>query len=825
MNTRTPLLFALAMLAACPAPEPGPPRLVAGDSVLEIAPDARTLVLRHGDAKRLEFPVDAFQLGVVARYEADESYDPYWLERLDIPALSEPPPAELEWADVTAAALVSATAEAAELALTFGEFSATLALKVEAPGRLSARLAPAIPAQGYVAWIRLRPQATATEGFYGLGGWQDGVNHRGRLRPMQMEVDVLEGANNEARTPVPLLIGTTGWGLFVESSRLGLFDPGRKDPERVEITYATGPDTEPLRFHLFTAAHPLDVTRSYYEVAGAPLLPAEWALGPWIWRDENDDQAQVLDDLAQLRALDLATSGYWIDRPYATAVNTFDFDPAKFPDPPAMIAALHAAGLRVALWHTPYLEEAAGELLEEARRRGFFPAQVGPRLNGWGDLLDLTNPDAYAWWQEHIRRYTSLGVEGFKLDYGEDVLPSLGAARSEWRFSDGSDERTMHRGYPLLYHRIYSETLPATGGFLLCRAARWGDQRHVSVVWPGDLNADFTAIGEEFTPRGRTGTKRSVGGLPAAVALGSGLGPSGFPFFGSDTGGYRYSPPDEEVFSRWFEHTALSSVMQVGDSSSQPPWEFTEANGRDGSTLERYRTYARLHLRLFPYEWTYAQRIAATGHPIQRPLGLAHPELGQHPPDVYLFGDELLVAPVVARGVTEREVPLPAGTWFDWWDGTAHAGDRTVTLPAPIGRLPLLIRAGAIIPLLRPTIDTLAPATMDGVESYANDPGMLHARVVPGTRTFELYDATVLSQRVTPTAHELEYRAGTKFDSGVVFEVLPRGEPTSVAGAAPLEKHPTRAAFEAAATGWTWEPANGGTLWIKLPAAGAVSIR
>src|SRR5262249_13883847 len=156
----------------------------------------------------------------------------------------------------------------------------------------------------------------------------------------------------------------------------------------------------------------------------------------------------------------------------------------------------------------------------------------------------LTNPDAYAWWQDLVRNYTNMGVEGFKLDYAEDVVPGLTNGRNVWEFYDGSDERTMHEGYTLLYHQVYQETLPAEGSFLLCRHGTWGDQVNASVIWPGDLDASFAKNGEMVDDY------VSVGGLPATVIAGLSLGASGYPFFGADTGGYLHSPPDKELFTR-----------------------------------------------------------------------------------------------------------------------------------------------------------------------------------------------------------------------------------------------------------------------------------
>ena len=110
-----------------------------------------------------------------------------------------------------------------------------------------------------------------------------------------------------------------------------------------------------------------------------------------------------------------------------------------------------------------------------AESHGYFPPKTGLLLNKWGKPIDFTNPDAYQWWQTNLKAYTDMGVEGYKLDYGEDVQVGAVGARNVWQFHDGSDERTMHHGYQLLYHQVHRELLPAEGGLLLCRTGRWGD--------------------------------------------------------------------------------------------------------------------------------------------------------------------------------------------------------------------------------------------------------------------------------------------------------------------------------------------------------------
>jgi len=782
------------------------------------APSATLSLHRRGDLL-VRLPIDALQLGRVDALDDRQNYDPYPIV-LGQPLIMSPP--GLRFLSVLGAAIRHADASAMEIALNFEEDArAVLRARLDGQGRFALDLVPEGD-QPPIAFFRLRLRVDPAEAFYGLGEYFDSVNHRGAVRAMQLELDTtIESSDNEAHVPIPFLIGTRGWGVFVESPYPGVFDVATQSADLVEITFGTGPaSTAGLAFHLFAAEHPLDVTKRYYDVTGYPVLPARWALGPWIWRNENDDQAQVENDLETIRTLDLATSAYWIDRPYASGVNSFDFEPRRFPDPPRMITHMHELGFRAALWHAPYVDDsdpATADLFSYATANGFFPPQSGLLLNNWGAPVDLTNPAAYAWWRDLIRRYTDMGIEGFKLDYGEDVVPGLLGVRSVWQFHDGSDERSMHSRFQLFYERVYAETLPHEGGFLLCRHATSGSQRYASVIWPGDLDASF-AQHREMVGEGDD-AYTAVGGLPASVVAGLSLGASGFPFYGSDTGGFRHAPPDKETFTRWFEQTALSSVMQIGTGASNVAWEFSPETGFDEEMLGWYRTYTRLHLRLFPYEWTYAQRIAADGRPIQRPLGLAYPELGVHPSDTYLFGDDLLVAPVLQRGMRQREVVLPPGSsWVDWWTNEVYDGGQTITVDAPLDKLPLFLRSGGIVPLLRPTIDTLAPTTApDRVDSYATDPGALYPRLASGNGSFVLFDGTEIRQTTAAQGLSLSTKSGAEFRSFMLLEVVAVPAVAAVRlDAAPLAMVADLTQLENESAGWTVAPS--GPLFIKVPA-------
>lgn len=821
------------LLSACLLPSCGNPpedpgiQVDIGDDVytLHVNRDGVSLGRTGETPPLLVLPPSGFLLGTVTAVDDKANYDPYAYEvtpayvadglTYSAPTTFEPQPSpDGKHVDVLLSYKNGARAQVTFERTDSGRFAANWKL---------------LTTEDQVALFRLGAVVDKVEGLYGLGAYFDEVNHRGKLRAMQIEIDgALEGGYNEAHAPIPLLVGTRGWGLFVASHRPGSFAVATTKPDWIESTWGTGTAsvTEGLAFHLFAAQHPLDITRHYYEVTGYPKLPARWALGPWVWRDENDDQAQVENDVTTIRQLDLATTGYWIDRPYATEVNTFDFNAVQFPDPTAMITKIHDLGFRTALWHTPYLDSkspATKSLRDEATQKGYYPLQTGLLLNKWGTPIDFTVPEAMQWWQSHLENYKSMGIEGYKLDYGEDVVVGISGNRlSIWQFHDGTDERTRHDTYSDLYHQTYAKMLPPEGGFLLVRHGVYGDQKNGVIFWPGDADAGFALHRDRVTTPGGE-SYVAVGGLPATVAYGLNLAVSGYPFYGSDTGGYRHTPPTVENFIRWFEQTSLSSVMQIGTSVNTVAWEFFNvANDPDGSKLDLYRQYTRLHLRLFPYEWTYAQRIAMDGRTITRPLGLAYPELGVHPMDTYMFGDDLLVAPVVKEAATTRSIPFPPGTWIDWWDGSVHAGGKTEEVAAPLEKLPLYVREGAIIPMLRDTIDTLSPTKVPAeVDSYATTPGVLWTRVVAGAKTsFSVFDGAEITQERSGKTITLQTKDGTEFKEGVLFEVIAAGaKPASVddSGTALMEVA-SLDALKASASGWTHVTGTGGTIYVKVPA-------
>src|SRR6266850_916440 len=316
--------------------------------------------------------------------------------------------------------------------------------------------------------------------------------------------------------------------------------------------------------------------------------------------------------------------------------------------------------------------EARGYLLStgyERRTGGAANYRQGQRH------LDFSNPEVRAWWWAAHRALVGLGVGGWWLDGGEG--PPAAATLA------AGDGTRLHNVYDRLRHQAFAEgeaaARPDQRVFLLCRSGAAGMQRFGASTWTGDVNNDFPT-------------------LDAQVPLGLNTGLSGVPYWGTDVGGFFHAVPETgELYARWFQLSAFCPVFRSHGWvwREHVPWAH-------GAAVEAIcRRYAELRYRLLPYTYTLAWQARTLGLPLMRPLVLNYPDdprvwqLGSE----FLWGDDLLVAPVTREGATAWPVYLPAGGWYDFWTGARHEGPGGVSVEAPLDRLPLLVRAGAIVPM------------------------------------------------------------------------------------------------------------------------------
>ncbi len=273
---------------------------------------------------------------------------------------------------------------------------------------------------------------------------------------------------------------------------------------------------------------------------------------------------------------------------------------------------------------------------------------------------------------------------------------------------DGRSGQDLHNAYPVLWHelnmRALNEVAGEGNGLCFGRSGWTGDQRFTPVTWGGDQETSW----------------ERDDGIATAREIGVGLGLSGVGRYGSDIAGFSSQwdgPSTEELYLRWITMGAFEPVMRTHDGLAEDEnWHF-EA---DTPTLLTFRRYARLHMRLQPFWELLDREYQRDGLPLMRHSVLVHPNNAtlRDAPDQHFLGDDLVVAPVLNPGLLERDVVLPAGTWYGLLDGTSHTLETTgtVTAAAPMTEIPVFARAGSMLPMLDPEVVTSHPARGDVVD-------------------------------------------------------------------------------------------------------------
>lgn len=561
--------------------------------------------------------------------------------------------------------------------------------------------------------------------YYGLGEHFDTLNHTHQvIRNSSTDNARAKGAGTYK--PMPFFMSTTGYGLWLDTTSDATFDMNASSEHDVIVDVAA----EKLRIVLFTGPEFPKILDRFTAQVGRSILPPYWAFAPWMGRDYHQNDAQVKEDVDKMRTLGLPASVIMIDSPWSTAYNSYKFNPKQFEDAPGLVKYIHGNGYKLVLWHTPWINSKSdpphekgfeGKLAErsenydEAAGDGFFvkgldgQPYVGRWWKGEGSLIDFTNPLAKRWWQDQVRQAIQAGADGFKDDDAEGSFVS-----GPIKFADGTDPRVMRNKYAVLYNNAMQELMQKDlkgNGALFIRSVTQG-ANGLGMLWGGDNEASFSA----------------ENGLPTVVTAGLGAGISGMPLWTADLGGYEATPstPDALVFQRWTEFAAFSPAMEIMSEKNLGPWNYGD------QALATYRKFAVLHMSLFPYRYAAAQEAAKTGMPIMRALVLNYQndERARVAKDEYMFGPDLLVAPVVDEN-TRRVVYLPEGEWVDYWTGAHVSGGKSLIVDVPVDSIALYARAGAVIAKIPEDVMTLVPQSESGNRSV---------KAMDDRRIYELID-------------------------------------------------------------------------------------
>lgn len=550
------------------------------------------------------------------------------------------------------------------------------------------------PLQGGTDYeLTARFEAFDGEKIFGMGQYQE--------KHLDKKGAVLELAHRNSQASVPFYVSNRGYGFFWNNPAIGTVAFGTNKTEwHVE-------STKKLDYYITAGDTPAQIEANYSLAVGrTPMMP-EYGLGYWQCKLRYRTQEELLAVAREHKRRGLPMDAIVIDFFHWTMQGDFRFEPLDWPDPEGMVRELKELGIETVVSVWPTIDERSENFGPMADRGYLVSADRGNanHMTWMGNTVfyDATHPGAQRYvWERCRENYYKKGIRCFWLDEAE---PEYGPYDFDnYRYYAGPALQCSNV-YPVGYARGFYDGLKAEGEkevMSLVRCAWAGSQKYGVLTWSGDIYSSFRSMREQ---------------LQAGLSMGM----AGIPWWTSDIGGFLggdiQDPAFRELLVRWFAWGAFCPVFRMHGERS--PWHEREQEFRNGvrqltsgqdnevwsfgeDNYEILKRYLFVRERLRPYVRECMRAASETGAPVMRPLFYDFPE-DEHcweAEDSYLFGPDLLVAPVMEAGARERQIYLPAGTgWRDAFTKQEYEGGQTVTVPAPLDVIPVMIREGKDYPV------------------------------------------------------------------------------------------------------------------------------
>src|SRR5579863_2467759 len=554
------------------------------------------------------------------------------------------------------------------------------------------------------------------EHYYGLGQNHEGfLDHR--HHPIRCWNDYVSPA--APTTCVPFAVTNKGYGLLWDNPSKTTIEPGFN--ERTRWWSEVG---DRVSYFVIAGATADEIYAGYKLLTGPTHMLPKAAYGYIQCKQRYSSQDEVMAVAKGYRDRHLPADVLVVDWFYYTKMGQMDMDPKFWPDPTAMNKQLHDMGFEtmISVWPRFVPDDRFYAMLD--KNGWLIHTADGKPINGLpydraGSDIDTTNPDAAKWYWNTIR--DNILSKGFDSIWADETEPDLPPNGSYYKVGPGTQ---YYNVYPLfhtgaLYDGFRSDT--DHRALILSRDGYLGVQHNGTIVWSSDIFPTWDTLKRQIPT-----------GLDVAA--------SGLNYWSNDTGGWQYLPqvhhpvhpplldPSDardnvggyddypELYTRWFEYASFLPVFRThGSRRSNEVWSY----GKQAEPI--LEQYLRLRYELMPYIYSLGHFTHQTGAPFMRALFMDFPDdprvadIG----DEYMFGPAFLVAPVTEQGATTKQVYLPAGaSWYNYWTHKRYQGGETVTVDAPIDKLPLFVRAGSIVPLGSPVESTADKQTIAKIQIW-----------------------------------------------------------------------------------------------------------
>ena len=507
---------------------------------------------------------------------------------------------------------------------------------------------------------------TADEMIFGCGESATGLNKVGQK--VNLFVTEPQGPETDQMyKPIPFFMSNRGYGMFMHTSAPVTCDFGAT---YIGLNKMFMGDENLDLFVFF--GEPKDILDEYTDLVGKPGMPPLWSFGTWMSRITYFSEKEGYDVAANIRknkypcdVIHFDTG--WFDVDWQC---DYKFSENRFQNPQQMLKDLKSQGFHVCLWQLPYFTP----------KNRYFPELIKKDMyvkNGNGELpyedvvLDFSNPETVNWYQNKLAGLLNIGVSAIKVDFGE-------AAPLNGIYASGKSGWYEHNLYPVRYDMAVSEiTKKLHNENIMWARAAWAGSQRYPLHWGGDAATTNTGM---------------LGTLRAGLSFGL----SGFSFWSHDMGGFVKSTP-EDLYCRWLPFGFLTSHTRAHGAPPTEPWLYDSKRVQDV-----FRKSAEMKYRLMPYVYAQAKECTEKGLPMLRALFVEFPDDpgAWKVDDEYLFGSQILVAPLLESGITGRTVYLPEGKWIDYQTEKVYEGGWH---KIEAGSLPIimLVRDGSVLPHLK----------------------------------------------------------------------------------------------------------------------------